>query len=140
MIVDHKKFIKFTFSGGLAALVNLVSRWVLYHFLNYAVSVTIAYLLGMLTAFITFKYFVFNSGKSGKTRNEIIWFIVVNIMALAQTLVISVFLAEYLFPRINFEFYPYDIAHIIGVAVPIISSYLLHKELTFKMDDNTKLS
>ncbi|MDR2352713.1 MAG: GtrA family protein, partial [Deltaproteobacteria bacterium] len=131
MTIEYKKIFKFIVSGGIAAFVNLISRWILFHFLPYTVSITIAYILGMLTAFIIFKFFVFDSGQSGKTKKEVLFFILVNIFALIQTLIISVFLAEILFPYIDFKFYPYDIAHIIGVAIPVLSSYLLHKKFTF---------
>jgi len=44
---------------------------------------------------------------------------------------VSVGLAEYLFPVIRFSWYRFEIAHIIGISVPVFSSYLGHKYLTF---------
>jgi putative flippase GtrA len=132
MNIEYAKIIKFIFSGGTAALVNLVSRWIFSHYLYYSISIILAYILGLITAFVSFKFFVFESGKSGKTKNEIIFFVAVNIIAMIQTLVISLFLADILFPYLNFTFHPYDIAHVIGVMIPVISSYILHNKFTFQ--------
>jgi putative flippase GtrA len=129
---EKKKLLSFILSGCLAAGVNISTRWILFHFLNYVISISIAYILGMFTAFLLFKVFVFDAKKSGKTLRESVIFVIVNLLALLQTIFISVVLAEYLFPYLTFDFYPYDVAHIIGTAVPIITSFFLHNFWTFK--------
>ncbi|MDR2437059.1 MAG: GtrA family protein [Endomicrobium sp.] len=138
-VSQSKIFILFILSGFLAAMVNIVSRWILFHYLPYVLSITIAYILGMLTAFILFKIFVFDAKQSGRTLRESLIFVIVNLLALAQTIVISVLLVDYLFPYINFTFYPYDVAHIIGTGIPVITSFFLHKYWTFKKNKPSNL-
>ncbi len=131
--MDRKEFSLFVLCGGVAALANMGSRWVLNHLLPYAVSICLAYLVGMLTAFVLFKVYVFGARQSSRTLRESLLFVVVNAVALLQTLLISIGLADYLFPFLRFSFYPHDVAHVVGVAVPVLSSYLGHKYLTFKV-------
>lgn len=121
---------RFVITGGFAAGINFLSRIGLSEFVSYRYAVFFAYLIGMITAFILSKLFVFD--KSGKTAwNEFAKFTIVNIVAVIQVWLISVGLVEYGFPAINFVFYPEEIAHLIGISVPVISSYYGHKYFTF---------
>ena len=115
------EFISFIICGGIAALVNMGTRWLLNHIFSYAVSICISYLLGMLTAFFLFKIWVFGATQSSKA-----------LRALFQTLLISIGLTDYVFPFMQFHFYPEDCAHIIGVLFPVFTSFIGHKYLTFK--------
>ena len=130
--MDRKEFSLFVLCGGLAALANMGSRWVLNHLVPYWFSICLAYLVGMVTAFVLFKICVFGARKSSRTLRESLLFVVVNVVALLQTLLVSIGLADYLFPLLRFSFYPHDVAHVVGVAVPVLSSYFGHKYFTFK--------
>ena len=44
---------------------------------------------------------------------------------------VSVGLAHYLFPALGFTWHDETIAHAIGVAIPIFTSYLGHKHFSF---------
>jgi len=101
-------FMLFVACGGLAAGANIASRWLLSFWLPYPAAIVLAYLVGMLTAFLLFKFFVFNSGHSKRTPRETLWFIAVNALALLQTLGISLGLADYVFPRLGMRFHPHD--------------------------------
>jgi len=125
-------FMSFLFCGGLAAGANLGSRWLFSHWLPYIAAIVLAYLVGMLTAFLLFKFFVFNSAKSKRIPRETIWFIAVNALALLQTLGISLGLADYVFPWLGMRFYSQDIAHCLGVAFPVLTSFFAHNRLTFR--------
>ncbi len=127
-----REFLVFLACGGLAALINMGSRWIFSLALPYETAIVLAYGLGMLSGFILFKYFVFHSAGSRRTRRELMWYTAVNLLALAQTLAVSVLLAESFFPWAGMTFHPYDLAHVIGVGVPIVTSYLGHKYLTFR--------
>jgi putative flippase GtrA len=129
----YRNFPAFLFSGGVAALVNLGSRWLLSFVLPFPAAIIIAYMLGMATAFPLFKFFVFHStGPEGAVKREALWFTLVNVLALLQTLVVSLLLADWLFPATGFSFRPHDVAHCIGVAVPAFTSYWGHKYFTFR--------
>lgn len=80
--------------------------------------------------FVLSKRLVFERSSLG-TRTELIRFGLVNLAAIAQVWVVSVGLAEWLFPTLGIQSYRYDIAHIIGVAVPVVTSYLGHRHYSF---------
>ena len=126
-----KQFFKFLFTGGIAAGVNLTSRYLLNMITSFEVSVVIAYLLGMITAYILARIFVFEaSGRS--ISSEIKRFSIVNLFALLIVWGISVSLARIVFPAMSFTWHANDIAHIIGVIVPAITSFIGHSKFTFK--------
>ncbi len=127
----NSEFIRFVLVGGFAALVNFLSRIAINTVYNFRESVIIAYIIGMLTAYVLTKLFVF--APSGKhPLKELSYFTVVNGIAIIQVWLISVGLAEYFFPSIDYNFYPNEIAHFIGISVPVITSYYGHKYFSFK--------
>ncbi|VAW93673.1 hypothetical protein MNBD_GAMMA22-818 [hydrothermal vent metagenome] len=130
-ILTNSEFLRFILVGSLAALVNFVSRILLNSVYSFRISVVIAYLIGMSVAFLLTKYLVF--APSGKhPLKEYSYFAIVNGIAIIQVWFISVGLAEYFFPKIEFEFYPNEISHFIGISVPVFTSYFGHKYFSFK--------
>lgn len=128
--MERTRFIRFLLTGGIAALVNLVSRYALNFFMSFSVAVIVAYLYGMMTAYVLGRLFVFE--RSGRTVADEFWrFTVVNIFAAAQVWIISVGLGEYIFPAIGFTWHHLDIVHLIGVSVPVFTSYLGHRHFSF---------
>lgn len=127
----HGEFFQFLMVGGLAAGINFISRIGFSEFVSYRVSIVLAYLIGMLTAFILSKHYVFE--KSGRPfKDELRDFTIVNIFAVIQVWLISVGLAEYFFPYISFTFYPEEVAHLIGLGIPAVTSYFGHKYFSFR--------
>ena len=129
-----RQFVKFVIAGGIAALVNFGSRIVLSLWLPYVPAIVVAYCVGMLTAFIINKLFVFQEG-GGKLHHQASWFVAVNIAAVLQTVVISVLFADYLFPYLGMDWNREAVAHAIGLAVPVFTSYVGHKYVTFRTPD-----
>lgn len=127
----HAQFLRFLICGGTAALVNVGSRCLFNTFFDYRTSIILAFCMGLLTAFVLFKFMVFKTRASGTAMREALWFILVNALALAQTLLISIGLTEYIFPVLGFTWYAATIAHMIGVVSPVLSSYWGHKYVTF---------
>ncbi|WP_109124225.1 GtrA family protein [Dyella sp. C11] len=127
----NKQFILFVVAGGTAACVNFFSRMVLSHWLVFSAAIVVAYVLGMITAFVLNRLLVFKQ-VSHSMRHQVFWFTVVNLAAVLQTLAISLLLVEWLFPRTGFGWHPETVAHAIGVAVPVVTSFVGHKYLTFK--------
>ena len=126
----RSEFAGFVLAGGLAALANLGARWVFSHGLSYPVAIVAAYIVGMVTAFTLMRYQVFGAGGGGVAR-EAGAFAVVNLLAVVQTLLVSLGLAHYLLPWIGWNWQRETVAHAVGVAVPIVSSYYGHKRWTF---------
>lgn len=124
------EFGRFILVGGIAALVNFISRIVLSEWMTFRIAVFVAYLVGMLTAYLLSRTLVFEpSGRH--PGHELFYFSLVNLFAVAQVWIISVGLAEYAFPYLEFVFYPEEVAHLIGLGIPVISSYLGHKYFSF---------
>jgi putative flippase GtrA len=122
---------RFVLAGGTAALVNFGTRLLLSNVLPYAVAIVLAYGCGMATAFLLNRRFVFR-GSSNRLHQQIAWFATVNALALLQTLVVSLLLADILLPWSGVTWHVAEIAHAAGIVVPIFSSYLGHKKWTFR--------
>jgi putative flippase GtrA len=115
----------------LAAGVNLVSRWLLDQVMSYSAAIFLAYLCGMATAFVLAKYLVFERSALD-TSQELLRFALVNVAGVIQVWAVSIGLAEWLFPRIGMTWHAHDLAHMAGVAVPVLSSYFGHKYFSFR--------
>lgn len=126
-----RRFVLFIAASGLAALANFGSRIAFSHVMGYAWSIVLAYLVGMATAFALNRAFVFKDADR-PLGHQVFWFVAVNMLALLQTLLISLLFTHYVFPWLGMTFHPETIAHALGIAAPAIVSYFGHKHLTFK--------
>lgn len=126
----HRQLVAFVVTGGIAALANLASRWALSHALPYVAAVTIAYLIGMTIAFLLARRFVFTA-RAVHWRHEYGRFALVNIVSLLVVLAVSVGLRDLILPAIGWHWHPEDVAHLIGVASPILLSFYAHKHFSF---------
>jgi putative flippase GtrA len=124
------EFLKFLATGGLAALVNIASRYALNLVMPFEAAVAVAYLIGMTTAYILARLFVFQRSDRS-IGSEVGRFTLVNFVALVLVWVISVGLARFVFPALDFTWHADDIAHLIGVVAPAVSSYFGHRLYTF---------
>lgn len=130
-----RQFIVFVLVGGFAAMVNWLSRFGLSLAMPLEAAVIIAYLIGMTVAYIFNKKYVFAA--SGRTvTNEYIRFGIVNLVALVQVFAVTIGLDKYLLPMIGFDWHRTAIAHGIGVASPVLTSYLGHKFFTFSANQD----
>jgi putative flippase GtrA len=123
-------FFRFLVAGGIAALVNFGSRIVLSTWLSYAHAIVIAYLLGLVTAFVLNRLFVF-TGATNHLHKQVFWFVAVNALAVLQTVLVSLLLADWLLPRLSITWHTQEIAHGIGIVTPVFASYVGHKRLSF---------
>lgn len=123
-----REFINFVIVGGFAALVNFLSRILLNFILSYQISIVLAYCIGLITAYVLSKKFVFKSDVN--VTSSLFKFTLVNVFAVLQTYLVSVYLNMYL----ESKGVPYskEIAHFVGISVPVISSYFGHKYFSFR--------
>lgn len=126
-----RQFLTFILTGGTAATVNLISRLIYNQWLSFSTSVVLAYLTGMITAFILAKIFVFRESTQS-IKTSALFFILVNVVAGFQTWVISMGLVLYGLPALGVYLYADEIAHGIGVIVPVFTSYIGHKYWSFR--------
>lgn len=132
----YGEFFRFLWTGGLAAGVNLTSRYVLNKAMSFEIAVALAYLLGMLTAYVLARQLVF--APSGRAViSELKRFTIVNVFSAVLVWSISVGLARHLFPAIGLAFHPEDIAHFVGVVTPAVLSYYGHRAYTFAKPKTT---
>lgn len=124
-------FFLFLLTGGFSAAVNWGSRIVYNMWMPYSYAIVLAYLTGMACAFVLAKTFVFTTSSQTTGRSALL-FALVNVAAVAQTWAVSMLLAFHVFPALGMTWYAREIAHAIGVAVPVFTSYVGHKRLTFK--------
>jgi len=126
-----RQFIAFLVTGGIAAAVNFGSRILLTPWLGFGTSVVVAYLIGMATAFLLARAFVFTESKQS-VHQSALWFVAVNALAVAQTWAISMALAYWALPGLGVTRFVEEIAHAVGVVVPVFTSYLGHKHFSFR--------
>ncbi|WP_312326626.1 GtrA family protein [Stenotrophomonas sp.] len=125
-----RQFLMFLVAGGIAAAVNFGSRIILSEWMRYVPAIVIAYCLGMVTAFILNRLLVFQEAANA-LKHQIAWFVLVNLAAVVQTIAISLVLARWLLPVLGVDFHNETLAHAVGVAVPVVTSYFGHKYLSF---------
>ena len=126
-----RQFLLFVITGGIAALVNFLSRIVYSHWVNYSIAILIAYVTGMITAFVLARLLVFTDTRQRLHKSAVL-FTIVNLFAVAQVWIISMSLALYVLPGIGLRNHVEEIAHAIGVAFPVFTSYLGHKHWSFR--------
>ena len=126
-----KDFVMFLLTGGFAAAVNWGSRIVYNIWMPYSAAIVVAYITGMITAFVLAKLFVFTKSTQS-TGRSVFFFTLVNLVAVVQTWAVSVGLAYYVLPKMGMTWHVRDVAHAVGVAVPVFTSYVGHKKWSFK--------
>lgn len=127
----NRQFIKFMVSGSISTLVNILSRFSLGFFISYPSSIVVSYIIGMATSYLIFKLWVFKTQRNNILR-QLSCFLLINFIGLGQTLLISIILVNYVFFSIQPVLIKETLAHIIGLAIPIATSYIGHKHVTFK--------
>lgn len=126
-----RQFLTFLLTGGFAAAVNFGSRIIYSRWIHFSAAVIVAYLTGMVTAFILAKIFVFPVSSQSIHRSAF-YFVIVNIFAVIQTWGISMGLAYYVLPKCGIVNMDKEIAHGIGIIVPVFTSYIGHKYWSFR--------
>jgi putative flippase GtrA len=129
--IFRRQFLLFLAASGTAALANFGSRILLGTVLPYVPSIVLAYLVGMLTAFVLNRAFVFRDSRT-HLRHQAFWFVAINVAAVLQTIVVSLLLARWLLPALGITWHVETLAHAVGVVVPVFSSYLGHRHITFR--------
>lgn len=116
--------------SSFAAILNIASRFLFDIYFSYSLSIFLAFIIGLFTAFALNKKLVFNS-PSSKTYIEFWRFLFVNLISLFIIYAISMLLSKYILPALCVSYYIDDIAHILGVVSAALGSYFIHKNYTF---------
>lgn len=126
-----RQFVAFLLTGGTAALVNFFSRIVYNSWMGFSAAVVLAYLTGMVTAYILARIFVFK-GSTQTLQRSMMLFALVNLMAIIQTWAVSLLMAYTVLPALGVTRFTLEIAHAVGIVVPVFTSFLGHKYWSFR--------
>jgi putative flippase GtrA len=124
-----KRVALFLVAGGLAALANVGSRVAYSLVVSLPVAVVLAYLTGMVVAFALNRWFVFEHARDQVGRRAA-RFVVVNLLAVLQTLLVTL-VGAWALRRSGAGEASETVAHVVGVLIPVFSSYLMHRQWTF---------
>lgn len=124
-------FSRYLVSGAVAAAANLAARTLFSLWVPFELAVVLAYGVGMCTAFVLMRRFAFGPGQRGLAA-QVSGFVAVNALALLQTLVVSSLLLRLGLPALELQHHAELIAHAVGVAVPVVTSYFGHKQVSFR--------
>lgn len=121
-----RQFVAFLLTGGAAALVNFFTRIVYNNFMGFSAAVVLAYVTGMITAYILARLFVFK-GSTQTLQRSIILFALVNLLAICQTWAVSLLMVYEVLPALGVTHCSLEIAHAVGIVIPVFTSFLGHK-------------
>lgn len=130
-LLASKRFVLFVLVSGFAALVNLLAGIVFRQWLSFTLAAVFAFGCGLITAFVLNRIWVFR-GSERPIQQQAGWFLVINLTGLAMTVLIGLLMARIVLPWLDWTWYPDTVAHAIGIAAPVITSYLGHKHLSFR--------
>lgn len=126
------QFLGFLAVGGLAAFLNWIARIVLSTWLPFPVAVGLAYLVGMASAFLLNKRFVFprSTRPMGKQIRD---FTVTNLLFFPVVWFVAIW-ANVLLIRSGWSLYREALAHAFALSIPMFATFLIYKFLAFKVE------
>ena len=125
------QFGRFLLAGGLAALVNWLSRFVFNLAMSYAAAIVAAFALGMAVAFVLNKRYVFPYSQR-TVAAEVSFFVLFNLAAFPVVWVIAYLLGERFLPGLMPRQLALALGHGCAVAIPALVNFVLHKFITFR--------
>ncbi len=125
------RFSRYLFAGVIAAIANFGSRFIFSRWMPFELAVGAAYGVGMLIGFILMRRYAFALSQR-PVAQQAIAYIAVNLLGVAQTVAISSGLLHFVLPASGLPVSPEALAHVIGVAAPVVSSYFGHRWFTFR--------
>lgn len=126
-----RQFVAFLLTGGTAALVNFITRIIYNNWMGFSAAVVLAYITGMVTAYILARIFVFK-GSTQTLQRSMLLFTLVNLFAIVQTWAVSLLMAYEVLPSLGVTRFTLEIAHAVGIVVPVFTSFLGHKYWSFR--------
>jgi putative flippase GtrA len=125
------QFGRFLLAGGLAAVVNWLSRFAFNLIMSYAAAIVAAYAVGMAVAFVLNKRYVFPYSRR-PVAAEMSFFVLFNLAAFPVVWAIAYVLGERFLPGLLPRQFALALGHGCAVAVPALVNFVLHKSITFR--------
>jgi len=126
-----RQFALFLLSGGIAAALNWGSRFLFSLWMPFEWAVVCAFGVGLASGFILMRTIAFE-GRDKPALPQAGRYALVNAAALAQTWIVSVLLARWALPAMGVTTHAEAIGHLVGVLVPVFTSYIAHRKYTFR--------
>lgn len=125
------QFAKFVFIGGVALALHWAARIVFDMWVSFSAAVILAYGVGMASAFILNRRFVFPKSRQDR-QHEILYFVIVNLTAFPFVWLISSALGQRLLPLYVDAELARALGHAIAITTPVFFNFAAHKFLTFR--------
>jgi len=125
------QFGRFLAVGAAAAAVNIASRAAFSRALPFDAAIVLAYLLGMATAFTLNRRYVFQAS-GARAAPQLLRFALVNLAALAQVWLVTQAMLLWLLPALGWGWNNALVAHAVGVASPVFTSFAAHRLWSFR--------
>jgi putative flippase GtrA len=126
-----EQFGRFLIVGGVALVLHWLSRFVFNWYVNFAWAIVMAYLVGILVAFVLNKIFVFPYSERS-LKFELFFFFVVNIAAFPFVWAAAYVLGEWMLVRWMPKQFALALGHAIAITLPVFVNFALHKFITFR--------
>jgi putative flippase GtrA len=124
------QFLGFLAVGGTAALLHWLSRVVLSNWVSFSWAVFLAYIIGMIIAFLLNSFFVFPGSTKSRSK-QARDFVIINICFLPVVWFAALLLNQG-FQSLGMVQYTEEIAHGIAVGLPMFATFLIYKFFAFK--------
>jgi putative flippase GtrA len=125
-----RQFLGFVAVGGTAALLHWLARIALSQWLPFSMAVVVAYIVGMLVAFLLNSFFVFQQSTRPRAK-QARDFVVINLASFPLVWLASMGLAHML-RALGHVHYTEALAHAIAISLPMLATFLIYKFYAFK--------
>jgi putative flippase GtrA len=128
---ERAQFCRFVATSTVSAIANATARYVFNFYLPFEVAVVLAFPVGLVTAFVLARRFVFRKSERA-WMSELYRFFLVNILGVVVVWFVSVALYRGVFPLVGFEWQADTVAHVVGLGSTALTSYFGHRHYTFR--------
>jgi putative flippase GtrA len=131
-LLDSLEFVRFAFSGVIAACSNFFAVWVARRAVSYEASLVIGVATGLIISFILSKWYAFGATSLRSVKSEVIRFLAVYCVGSAiywgVAVVVSSKLKGNLFDPSTGE----TLGVLVGAAAMMFATYLGHRYFTYR--------
>ena len=126
-----EQFGRFVIAGGVALVLHWLSRFAFNWYVGYSAAIVLAYLVGILVAFVLNKIFVF-SYSDRPLKSELFFFFAINIAAFPFVWGGAFVLGVWVLPLFMAKEFALAVGHGIAITLPVFVNFVLHKFITFR--------
>jgi putative flippase GtrA len=142
-LLNKKDLIAYFLVAGSGALIQILVGSFLRKYVDYIISLSLAYVIAFVVGFVLTKMFAFDARNSNQTRREMVKFMMVATASLGITIFFAV--VSFRFVNNHFGSHQYTLpfkkepininelgCQVVGMGFSFVFNYILHKTFTFK--------